>query len=294
MIKNKIYINCPGNAIAGGVESLYQLADAINTLGGNAIMIWDNNYQNPIPKKYSHYNIRHSEVIEDNSDNWIVYPEVWTEKIGKYKNMKTAIWWLSVTNNHGKFTEFLNSEITHFYQSFYALDFLQKNNAFKYLPLFDYVNEKYLTEIYNISEKQNIVCYNPVKGADITHRIITENPNVTFKPITGMDEIQIINLLKKSKIYIDFGHHPGRDRIPRESAILGNCIITNLLGAAGFYNDIPIEKKYKISDISNIGETIKNCFDNYERSIIDFSIYRSSIKNQKEQLFNSCKQIFGL
>jgi len=294
MKNNKIYINCPGNVLAGGVESLFQLADAINNLGGNAIMLWDYPYQNPIPGKYAHYNVRHSEEVEDTPDNWVIYPEVWTEKIGKYSNMKTAIWWLSVTNNHGKFQDFSNSNITHFYQSFFALDFLHKKNADTYLPLFDYVNEKYTNETFDISQKQNIVCYNPVKGADITNKIITSNPNVNFKPIVGMDEIQIIELLKISKVYIDFGHHPGRDRIPRESAILGNCVLTNLSGAAGFHNDIPVDKKYKTTDVDQIGNIITNCFDNYESVIEDFSIYRSSIKNQKEQLYNLCKQTFGL
>jgi hypothetical protein len=107
-----------------------------------------------------------------------------------------------------------------------------------------------------------------------------------------MEESQIIDLLKTSKIYIDFGHHPGRDRIPRESAILGNCVITNLSGAAGFYNDIPVGKQYKTSNVEEIGVSIRNCFKNFESVIDEFSLYRSSIKNQKEQLYNLVKQYF--
>ena len=123
---SKVYINIPAQAIAGGVESLFQLADAINNVGGESIVIWDVNYGQPIPDKYQHYNIKHSLPVEDQPENWVIYPEVWTEKINTYKHMKKAIWWLSVNNNHGKFTDFSNNEITHFYQSFYALDYLQK------------------------------------------------------------------------------------------------------------------------------------------------------------------------
>ena len=107
-----------------------------------------------------------------------------------------------------------------------------------------------------------------------------------------MEESQIIGLLKTSKIYIDFGHHPGRDRIPRESAILGNCVITNSKGAAGFYNDIPVSKQYKTSNVEEIGTAIRNCFENFESVINEYSIYRSSIRNQKEQLHNLVKQYF--
>lgn len=293
-MKRKIYINCPGAVLAGGVESLFQLSDAINTLGGEAIMIWDKQHKNPIPARYSHYNIKHSNEIEDDAKNWIIYPEVWTEKLGSYKNLKQCIWWLSVTNNHGKFKDFSNSNILHFYQSFFALEFLQKNGVENYLPLFDYVNEKYTEQSYNIDQKQNIVCYNPVKGSSITGEIIKLNPEIKFVPIINMNEIQMIDFFKTTKIYMDFGHHPGRDRIPRESAILGNCVLTNTQGSAGFHNDIPINRKYKIDDITKVGTIIKECFENYETVIEDFSIYRSSIKNQKEQLYNLCKQNFEL
>ena len=292
MKKTKVYINIPAQAIAGGVESLFQLADAINNNGGESIVLWDIPYSDPIPTKYKHYNIQHSTEVEDIPDNWVIYPEVWTEKLGTYTNMKKAIWWLSVDNNHGKFQEFSNSNITHFYQSFYALDFLQKNGVEKYLPLFDYIHAKYTDSTYDISQKENIVCYNPVKGLAITNQIKSLNPDITFVPIVGMEESQIIDLLKISKIYIDFGHHPGRDRIPRESAILGNCVITNSSGAAGFYNDIPVGKQYKTSNIEEIGVSIRNCFENFESVIDEYSLYRSSIKNQKEQLYNLAKQYF--
>jgi hypothetical protein len=93
-------------------------------------------------------------------------------------------------------------------------------------------------------------------------------------------------------VYIDFGHHPGRDRIPRESAILGNCVITNWGGAAGFFNDIPVSNQFKSSIAEAIGVAIRNCFENYESVINEYSLYRSSIRNQKEQLHNLAKQYF--
>jgi len=292
MKTSKVYINIPAGVAAGGVESLFQLADAINNVGGESIVLWDIPYADPIPAKYKHYNIQHSKDVEDISDNWVIYPEVWTEKLDTYKNMKKAIWWLSVDNNHGKFQDFSNSNITHFYQSFYALDFLQKNGVEKYLPLFDYIPSKYIESTYDITQKKNIVCYNPVKGLGVTNQIKSLNPDIELVPIVGMDENQIIELLKTSKIYIDFGHHPGRDRIPRESAILGNCVITNSTGSAGFYNDIPVSKQFKTSNVEEIGNTIRNCFENFESVIDEYSLYRSSIKNQKEQLHNLTKQYF--
>lgn len=289
---NKVYVNVPANQIAGGVESLYQLVDAINNNGGYGYIVWDHNYSNCVPEKYAHYNIKEASSIEDSQDNWVIYPEVWTEKLVNCKNIKKSVWWLSVDNNHNKFNDFTNSNITHFYQSFYALDFLQKNEVQKYLPLFDYIPSKYVESTYDIDKKENIVCFNPVKGNQIVNQIKNLNPDIKFVPIVNMNEEQIIDLLKISKVYIDFGHHPGRDRIPRESAILGNCVITNHKGSAKFYNDIPINDNYKISNIDKVGDTIRNCFNDYKSIISDFSLYRTSIKNQKEQLYNIVKQYF--
>ena len=69
-------------------------------------------------------------------------------------------------------------------------------------------------------------------------------------------------------------------------------MITNSKGAAGFYNDIPVSKQYKTSNVEEIGTAIRNCFENFESVINEYSIYRSSIRNQKEQLHNLVKQYF--
>jgi hypothetical protein len=303
MKKIKVYVNIPSKSVAGGVESLYQLVDAINNAGGESIILWDMKWcdtedDNLVPERYQHYNIKYSSSVDDISENWIVYPEIWTWKIGTYKNLRQAIWWLSVDNylyhcpDPSTIQNLSRLNITHFYQSFYALNFLQNNKIEKYLPLFDYINPKYTDESYNIEQKKDIVCYNPAKGIEILNQIISLNTDIQFIPIVNMDENQIINLLKLSKVYIDLGNHPGRDRIPREAVILGNCIITNIKGSAGFYNDIPISKEYKISNAEDAGDLIKECFKNFESILNDYYLYRSSVRNQKDQLYNLVKQYF--
>ena len=43
---------------------------------------------------------------------------------------------------------------------------------------------------------------------------------------------------------MDFGFHPGQDRLPREAALLKNCIITNR-EELSFYKDMPIAEEFK-------------------------------------------------
>lgn len=288
----KVYVNIPADAVCGGCEALFQLVDAINTSGGYASIIWDRSVPNPVPSKYSHYKLKYGGPIEDDPDNWVIYPEVWTKQIHNFKNMKKGIWWLSVDNNHNNFTEWSNNDITHFYQSQYALDYIINNGGSQYRPLFDYISDKYITRDIDNNLKQNIVCYNPAKGKLITNEIIRLNPDIKFVPLVSMSEDQIINTLLMSKVYIDFGHHPGKDRIPRESASLNNCVITSVQGAAKNNIDIPINKKYKSEDVINVGNLIKECFNNFETCLTDFLDYKNIIKKQKEEFINQAKEIF--
>jgi hypothetical protein len=59
-----------------------------------------------------------------------------------------------------------------------------------------------------------------------------------------------------------------------------------------FYNDVPIESAYKFQDIEGVGDIIKNCFEKFDYHLERFSLYRSNIVNQKEQMLNQIKQIF--
>jgi hypothetical protein len=291
-MQSKVYVNVPAGAVAGGVESLYQLVDAINSVGGKAYVVFDKPQVNAIPEKYHHYNLITTSEIEDNNNNWIVYPEVWTGRIDEYKNIKKAIWWLSVDNNHGQFKDWHREDITHFYQSYYAMSYVINNGASYYLPVFDYINDKYIHTHTVHENKQNIVCYNPAKGQDITNKIISLNPDIKFVPLVNMTESEIIETLKISKVYIDFGNHPGRDRIPREAALLHNCVITNFAGSAMFYNDVPIKTEYKTDTPETIGDKIRDCFNNFEKNISNFELYRRMIKEQRQQTFNQAAQIF--
>ncbi len=69
------------------------------------------------------------------------------------------------------------------------------------------------------------------------------------------------------KKMLDFGNHPGKDRLPREAAIPGCCIITGKCGSSGNNIDIIID-------------AIKTCLDNYPDEFKKFEIYRKSIQEE--------------
>lgn len=284
----KIFILAPDKD-AGGVESLYQLVNLLLNLNKNTYIVFDTSLELNLTIKFTKYNTRSISEIEDDPENILIVPEIWTEKLNNYQNVKKAIWWLSVTHNWGKFQDFGNKEIMHFCQSYYAQHYLQAMGCYHSIMLNDYIDMDFSLTTQN---KQDIVCYNPAKGKEITEQIISQNKHLHFEPIVNLTRNQTIELLSISKVYIDFGHHPGRDRIPREAAILNNCVITSMLGSARYYGDIPIPHYYKVEDIQNAGNIINDCIINYKERITDFEPYRRFILSQKAEMEMIVKRTF--
>jgi len=288
-----IYIFFPPNAEAGGVESLFQGCDMINQIGGDAWLVYDGPQRNGVvPDKYKCYtNIKTTSIhnIERSKDNLVILPEVWTERVAEFSDMKVAIWWLSVNNNHGRFQDFLNDNILHLYQSEYAKNFLQSRGTKTILPLRDYIFEFQSVDC----DREDVVCFNPAKGMDKTQFIIQNSPStVKFASLHGMNKETMIQIMSRCKVYIDFGHHPGRDRIPREAALLGCVVITSKEGSSNNNIDIPIDEFYKIDPLnSSIGNFLQDIIQNYENHIQKFDGYRNIIASDKDTLAKECDNL---
>ena len=95
---------------------------------------------------------------------------------------------------------------------------------------------------------------------------------------------QVNDTLRSAKVYIDFGNHPGKDRIPREAAMCGCCIITGKMGSAQFFEDVSINEEYKFEDIDenlyDVLDKIKYIFNNYNTEIEKFKQYRKKIMHE--------------
>ena len=123
-----------------------------------------------------------------------------------------------------KLFDFSDQSIGHLCQSRYAAEFVKKQGILDFLFLSDCLNEDFLTSHAELSRDDRVL-YNPSKGFWFTKKIIDANPDIDFVAIEGMTPAQTKSLMRTSKLYIDFGDHPGKDRLPREAAICGCCIV---------------------------------------------------------------------
>jgi hypothetical protein len=112
-----------------------------------------------------------------------------------------------------------------------------------------------------------------------------------------MSKTEVTDALLSSKLYIDFGNHPGKDRFPREAVLCGCCLITGRRGAADNDVDIPIDSKYKFKDeldnIPTISEAIQDIMLNYNQRRNDFSAYCERTIKEKEVFQRQAVELFG-
>ena len=322
-----VYVLAPYAHATGGVELGHQLVDYINSHEGNAFMVYEKDGEivkdATVTERYSAYNIKVASVIEDASENMLVLPEVYFDWMYRYTAIHAGLWWMSV-DNHFKSSHWSDSlrhckgwrqklQMTHynlkchrlnsledmrresirtyhFYQSAYAQHFLYSQGITRVLPLGDYINPEIYAqaEIADMAaERENLVLYNPAKGYEFTSRLIDANPDVQFIPLKGLTRTQLGDYMRRAKVYIDFGHFPGKDRLPREAVMNGLCIITGTDGAAGFYEDVAIDAAYKFKakrkNIPAISATIRDIFSDFGKHTCRFDDYRRRIAGEKEQ-----------
>ncbi len=309
----EVYIVAPANIATGGPELLHQFAKKLIDNGVNVKMYYlPIGVDNPVHENYKEYDISYTHSITDIDKNIIIVPEVYTEILTEFKYIRKFIWWLSIDNyfftlstlkakinrrlltslNSQKYLffnpELKDDNIMHMYQSEYAKLFLLQHGITCIFKLSDYIHQSFIekaNQLYD-TEKKNIVVYNPLKGTEFTKKLITISKDINFIPIQNMTRDEVIELLSSSKVYMDFGFHPGKDRIPREAVLLGNCIITNRKGSASNTIDVPIDNSFKFVDknfqLNNIYQKIKDMLNNYGQYKVEFQAYRNEVLQQEE------------
>lgn len=176
--------------------------------------------------------------------------------------------------------------IIHLYQSHYAKYFLINNGVQNIYRLTDYLNYDFLSNAEEKLIKEDLIAYNPKKLGRIGEILISELKNkYNLVAIENLTREEVIKKLGTTKIYIDFGNHPGKDRIPREASILGNVILTGKLGSANNNYDVSIPDTYKFRDrlqsIPKILNHIESIIHDYNYHYLQQSSYRNKILNEK-------------
>ena len=334
----KIDVHCPGGVVTGGAELLHQLVSFLRDNERNAFIVYFGNHTQHVPDDYKKYNILTTETVEDNNHNIEIFFEGIFNFVTRHSNTQKFLWWISVENFylfaydylslpdlfrwsfrlglkrtkerlnillHGhhpyrnilRIKDLIKMEIPCGFQAEYIQDHIHKLGFSEVVPLKDYINIEHFTE-YDTIGRDDIVIYNPKKGLEFTQKIINATPEINWLPLQNMTRKELITTIRHAKLYVDFGSHPGKDRLPRECAMNGCCIITGMRGTASYFEDVSIPSKYKFNEnktkIKDIISTIKWTLNHYNEAINDFAYYRNIIRGEKDEFEHQIRNIFNL
>jgi hypothetical protein len=142
--------------------------------------------------------------------------------------------------------------------------------------------------------RSDIIPYNPAKPSNIMNKLL-QRTDLQFVPVKDMTPEQIIELFRKSKLYIDFGFFGGPERMPKESVHNGTLLLVGKRNAAKNDFDVAIPNEFKIRDYNNetiAVEKIKYMLDNYDKLIGRFEPFRKKILAMEENFIRAIMEIF--
>ena len=165
----------------------------------------------------------------------------------------------------------------HIVQSRYAYEFLRSLGVqhqqvfFLHEPL----EEDYLLQDISYDGRDLGVAWNSRKAYPITLKIVRHlrKLSIPINPLDNVGKEKMRKILSRTRIFIDIGFHPGRDRPPREAVALGNIAVVNNHGGCFYYDDCMIEQPFKVDcytegrcniDPKKVAEDILYYMENYE------------------------------
>ena len=111
-----------------------------------------------------------------------------------------------------------------------------------------------------------------------------------------MSREQVVGALKETLVYIDFGHQPGKDRVPREAIASEAVIFINDQGAGSNYLDYPLEDFYRFSMLDvhsgNLLQKVKTVLENPKPHLNYQAYLRQKVFLEKEEFDLQVKSFF--
>ncbi len=317
----RLYVLCPAQVTTGGPEALHQLVDAAVRLGFDARIVYYPPGAAPLPDRpkpalYDCYRTPVARWVDDAPDCVVVCPETEVHRLVGHHLATKVLWWLSVDNftsraelvrrAHKAAVSPLDAVyrpdlgLLHAAQSEYARVHL-RGRGVSPVMLTDYLRPEVVELAAGLAGRTrgDVVAYNPSKGLEFTRQLVRASPRgLTWVPLQGLSPAELVQVLGSAKVYVDFGNHPGRDRIPREAALAGALVVTGRAGSAGNPVDVPIDEQYKV-DTGGAGAVrralavVSTAVAEYERRRADFAAYRTWVLGQQDSFRNEVFMLAG-
>lgn len=308
-MENKVYIKCPPQLVTGGPEFLHQVCAGLRENGIDAYMFYENCSSTPSPQASCYtarYNNPWTTFIPETPAAALIVPEIYVEDLfqTKYYSFTKFILWESVnfylTTIGEALLNFFPPNTIHLSPTKYADEYLSfahepKENI---ITVTDYISKEFLNLKKISTPKENLITYYVPKGNQFTSIIVEElkkKYNYTYLPLEHYSTEELIDILSRSKVFLDFSYFPGKNRMHREASICDNIIFTSNLGAAKYKEDVNIKNEYKFNPVRNnlkvAEDKIHDCIENYDKYILNFKEHKEESLKEKEIFDKNIKNL---
>ncbi len=265
---------CPA-AVTGGPQAIHQLACALNErslptriayystaateppfgLDGD-IFFARPVVDNPCLTAFAGYGPVLTTKVRLTPELLVILPEalghVWT----RFSPAQVAIWWLAldtaIDRNTGAlqqgYQSAMNADVLHLCQSAYAEVFLRDRGASRVRRLSDYTDEQFTAQKPAVPRPGKAFTFNPRRGVEAAKRFLARPETEAAVPLSDLSRPQMIDCFGSCPVYLDFGHFPGKDRMPREAAASGSVVLIHRKGAGALNEDFPLADRYKFGE----------------------------------------------
>jgi hypothetical protein len=142
------------------------------------------------------------------------------------------------------------------------------------------------------------IAYNPAKGGDIVEAVqdAMSDDRADWLPISGMSQQQVCAALASADVYLDLGHQPGKDRMPREAAMAGAVTLVARFGAGASDKDFPLPDQHRIPTepefLANVRRTLELVMEDVPHHWELQASFRDALAREREVFRQEVVEIF--
>ncbi|MDQ6524206.1 hypothetical protein RB608_11370 [Nocardioides sp. LHD-245] len=323
----------PRGVRTGGPEALHQLVDALRALGHDAALVpMPGTEGRGRVAEYDRYDAPQRDTARTGPRDAVVTPEVWVPRPAVVGHATWFCWWLSVDNSpvfmdarrragqhprrplaavmralprtavrrvRGPARRRRLGTAVHVAQSVYARDVVAREFGATVELLSDYVTATPLARDPRAGgTRLAVIAFNPAKGGELVEKVAARlSTPVQWLPIAGMSPDQVGEALRRSDVYLDLGHLPGKDRIPREAALHGAVTLLAARGAGANPRDFPLPAEHRIPVGTDL---VGSAVDILEQVLADLpghtrrqQGFRSLLERERMLFADEVRTVFG-
>jgi len=289
----RIHIVCPSDEPSGSAESLHQFGRAAATLGFDTRIAYGGDpIFGAVPSAFRSYGLRNDQDVADGPDVLALAAHTDVAALEHLGAARKLVWWL-------RLDPLAEAEVEralavpgaiHLAQSEYARRFLADRGV-EAMLVGDYVARSFVDRATAMmpAEKLSTVLYNADPTDELTPQLIAASQGVLqWVPVAGLGRDDVAELMAYSKVYVDFGAHAGRTRLPREALAAGCAVITGRRGAAGNGVDLALPEGFQFDEaecsVLSVLDRIALAVMNFDSSTAQFAPSRAVVASESTLL----------